>query len=52
MNTIALVIPYFGKFNNYFHLWMESAKRNVTVEFHIYIQTHCCPLKVVDVVKS
>lgn len=36
MNTIALVIPYFGKFNNYFHLWMESAKRNVTVEFHIY----------------
>ncbi|MGM9777260.1 MAG: DUF6625 family protein [Prevotella sp.] len=36
MNKIALVIPYFGKFNNYFHLWMESAKRNETVDFHIY----------------
>lgn len=36
MNKIALVIPYFGKFNNYFHLWMESAKCNETVDFHIY----------------
>ena len=36
MNTIALVIPYFGKFNNYFHLWMASAKCNKTIDFHIY----------------
>ena len=36
MKKIALVIPYFGKFNNYYHLWMESAKCNKTVDFHIY----------------
>lgn len=36
MKKIALVIPYFGKFNNYFHFWLESAKRNETIDFHIY----------------
>ena len=40
MNSIALVIPYFGKFNNYFHLWLESAKRNSTIDFHIYTDQH------------
>ena len=40
MNSIALVIPYFGKFNNYFHLWLESAKQNSTIDFHIYTDQH------------
>ncbi len=35
MNRIALLIPYFGKFNNYFHLWLESASQNRTVDFFI-----------------
>ena len=36
MHTIALIIPYFGRFNNYFHFWLESAKLNPSIDFHIY----------------
>lgn len=35
MNRIILIIPYFGKFNNYFNLWLESAKRNENIDFLI-----------------
>ena len=33
--TIALIVPYFGSFPNYFHLWLESAKRNSDIDFII-----------------
>lgn len=32
---IVLIIAYFGKLPNYFHLWLESAKRNRDVDFLI-----------------
>ena len=32
----ALIIPYFGAFNNYFFLWLESAKRNASIDFLIF----------------
>lgn len=35
MNKIILIIPYFGAFNNYFELWLESAKKNSRVDFLI-----------------
>lgn len=35
MKRICLVIPYFGKFPNYFRLWLESAKHNKDIDFLI-----------------
>lgn len=35
MYTIALIIPYYGRLPNYFHLWLESAKRNTDIDFYI-----------------
>ena len=35
MKTICLVIPYFGKFPNYYRLWLESVKYNKDVNFLI-----------------
>lgn len=40
MNRVALVIPYFGKFNNYFELWLRSAENNQTVDFIILTDNH------------
>ena len=33
---IALIIPYFGLFNNYFLLWLESARENPEVDWLIF----------------
>lgn len=35
MKKILLIIPYFGKFNNYFLLWLKSAEWNNTIDFLI-----------------
>lgn len=35
MKRIAFIIPYFGKFNNYFNLWLESCRNNPTVDWYI-----------------
>lgn len=35
MKSICLVIPYFGKFPNYFNLWLESVRKNPTINFLI-----------------
>lgn len=35
MKHIAFIIPYFGKFNNYFNLWLESCRNNPTVDWFI-----------------
>lgn len=32
---VCLVIPYFGKFSNYYKLWLESVKYNKDVDFLI-----------------
>ncbi len=35
MNKICLIIPYFGKFPNYFQLWLNSVKYNSQIDFMI-----------------
>ena len=30
-----LILPFFGAFNNYFPFWLESAKKNSTIDFLI-----------------
>lgn len=34
-NKICLIFPYFGKFNNYFNLWLHSAAMNDLIDFYI-----------------
>lgn len=36
MKSIAFVIPYFGKFNNYFQLWLSSCAANPTIDWLIF----------------
>ena len=36
MKKIAFVIPYFGKFPNYFELWVKSVESNPTIDFILY----------------
>jgi len=36
MSKIAVIIPYFGQFPNYFDLWMRSATENDDVTFLIF----------------
>lgn len=36
MKKIALVLPYFGKFKNYFPLWVNSCRNNPTIDWFIY----------------
>ena len=35
MNTILVILPYFGKFPNMFPFWLESCRQNDTVNFLI-----------------
>ena len=35
MKSICLIIPYYGKFPNYFDLWLESVRYNPTIDFLI-----------------
>lgn len=35
MQSIIVVIPYFGKFNSYFNLFLKSIEYNSTVDFLI-----------------
>lgn len=36
MNSIVFIIPHFGKFNNYFQLWLHSCKYNPTVDWLLF----------------
>lgn len=33
MKQIAVVIPYYGEFNNYFRLWLQSIEKNDMIDF-------------------
>lgn len=35
MNTILIILPYFGKFPEMFPFWLESCRQNNTVDFLI-----------------
>lgn len=55
MNRVALVIPYFGKFPEYFPLWLKSASCNDKIDFLIFtddkISEYSVPknVKVIDI---
>lgn len=34
-NEICLILPYFGRFPNYFDKWLLSAKKNTFIDFYI-----------------
>lgn len=36
MKTIGIIIPYFGKLPPFFQLWLQTAKSNSTIDFHIF----------------
>ncbi len=36
MKKIVFIIPYFGHFNNYFDIWLNSCKNNPTVNWIIF----------------
>ena len=36
MQKIVLIIPYFGKFNSYYNLWLKSCECNETVNWLIF----------------
>lgn len=36
MDSIAIIVPYFGKFNNYFSYWLQSAAGNADIDFLIF----------------
>lgn len=36
MQKIVLIIPYFGKFNSYYNLWLKSCECNETVDWLIF----------------
>lgn len=40
MNKIAFIIPYFGHFNNYFQLYLNSCKYNENIDWLIFTDDH------------
>lgn len=36
MNRIALIMPHFGHFNNYFKFWLRSCCNNPKIDFLIF----------------
>lgn len=36
MQKIVLIIPYFGRFNNYYDLWLKSCEYNKTIDWLIF----------------
>lgn len=51
MKSLALVLTYFGELPNYFDLWLESAKRNSTIDFLIFTDCEIRPQNNIKVYK-
>lgn len=41
MKKLALILPYFGKFPNYFQLFLKSCKFNNKIDFLIFTDQNC-----------
>ena len=41
--SIAIVLPYFGKLPNYFPLFLESCRKNPTVNWLFYTDCEVLP---------
>ncbi len=49
MKKIIFIIPYFGNFNNYFDIWLNSCANNPTINWIIFTDckdTHNYPANV------
>ena len=44
-NKICLIFPYFGRFNNYFNLWLHSAEQNDLIDFYVITDIKNLPSK-------
>ena len=50
MNSIGLILPYWGRFPNYFQFFLESIGRNPTIDLHVFTDTlegYCLPNNVI-----
>lgn len=36
INRICLVVAYYGKFNNFFQLWLDSCSKNEDIDFLVF----------------
>lgn len=36
MNNICIILPYFGRFNDYFPLWLKSCEYNPWIDWYIF----------------
>lgn len=36
MTKIALILPYFGKLPNFFRIWLDSCRANLTVDWLLF----------------
>lgn len=36
INRICLVVAYYGKFNNFFQLWLDSCRKNEDIDFLVF----------------
>lgn len=45
-NQVAVVIPYFGEFPNYFNLWLSSVEKHPQIDVILFTTNNkpeCCP---------
>ena len=40
MKKIVFIVPFFGHFNNYFDIWLNSCKNNPTIDWLIFTDCH------------
>lgn len=37
MKSICLIVPYIGKLNDFFKLWLKTAETNETIDFYLFV---------------
>ena len=37
MKSICLIVPYIGKLNDFFKLWLKTAEANETIDFYLFV---------------
>ena len=41
MSSVALVLPYWGRFPGYFQFFLESVRRNPAIDVHVFTDSKC-----------
>ena len=57
MKSICLIVPYIGKLNDFFKLWLKTAEANETIDFYLFVDDEDFinsykPARNVSVIKS